>query len=283
MIESKVTVYTPESSLAHPARMLRDMVRDLRASRELSWRLALRDIRAQYRQTLLGFLWVLIFPAANTATWVFLGTTGVISFGHTTLPYPAFVFIGTMLWAILTDAVNAPLQGAVAAQGMLTRINFPREAIVLSGLYQTLFNAAIKLLLLLLLLPLFGVPHGWSLLLVPLGIASIVLVGTALGLLVTPLGLLYSDVGKGLPILMQFMMYLTPVIFEAPRSGIAATAIALNPLAPIITTTRAWLGGTTPESLAYFLGVNAFALLLLVVVWAVYRLAMPILIERMSA
>jgi lipopolysaccharide transport system permease protein len=49
-----VTIYTPESSLRNPARMVRSMVRDLLASRELAWQLAVRDIRAQYRQTALG-------------------------------------------------------------------------------------------------------------------------------------------------------------------------------------------------------------------------------------
>ena len=45
----RVTIYTPESALRNPALMLREMIRDLSASRELAWQLALRDIRAQYR------------------------------------------------------------------------------------------------------------------------------------------------------------------------------------------------------------------------------------------
>ena len=62
MKKSNLTVYTPESSLAHPLIMAREMLRDLAASRELAWRLAVRDIRAQYRQAFLGILWALILP-----------------------------------------------------------------------------------------------------------------------------------------------------------------------------------------------------------------------------
>ena len=43
----------------------------------------------------------------------------------------------------------------------------------------------------------------------------------------------------------------------------------LNPLTPLILNARAWFTGQPPE--------------LLLLVWMVYRLAMPILIERMSA
>jgi lipopolysaccharide transport system permease protein len=45
-----VTVYSPDSSQASPLGMAREMFRDLLASRELAWRLAVRDIRSQYRQ-----------------------------------------------------------------------------------------------------------------------------------------------------------------------------------------------------------------------------------------
>jgi len=48
---SNITVYTPDSPIRHPARMLHDMFRDLFAGRELAWQLTVRDIRAQYRQT----------------------------------------------------------------------------------------------------------------------------------------------------------------------------------------------------------------------------------------
>ncbi len=277
------TVYTPESSLAHPARMAREMFHDLLAARELSWRLAVRDLSAQYRQAFFGFAWALILPLANTAAWIFLSSSGVVSVGQTSLPYPVYVFVGTMLWAVFMDAVNAPLQGVTASKTMLAKINFPREAIVVSGIYQTLFNAGIKVGLLLAALLFLGINPGWNLLLFPFGLLSLVLAGTFVGLLITPVGVLYTDIGKAVPLLMQFLMYLTPVVFAMPREGIAATLFTLNPLTPLIMTARDWLTGGSPEFLGYFLAVNAVSALLLLAVWAVYRLAMPILIERMSA
>jgi lipopolysaccharide transport system permease protein len=110
------TVYTPGSSLASPRKMFRDMFQDLWAGRELAWRLAVRDISAQYRQAFLGILWVFILPLANTAAWVFLSGTGIVSVRETALPYPVYVFSGSMLWAIFMDAVNAPLQQTNAAK-----------------------------------------------------------------------------------------------------------------------------------------------------------------------
>ena len=67
------------------------------------------------------------------------------------------------------------------------------------------------------------------------------------------------------------------------RSGLAATMFQLNPLTPLILTTRDWLTGFTSEHLGYFIFVNIVAVLLLIIVLVIYRLAMPILIERMGS
>ena len=89
----------------------------------------MRDISAQYRQAFLGILWAFFLPLANTVTWVFLSRAGIVSVGETAMPYAAYVFTGTMLWAILLDAINAPLRQTNAARGMLAKLNFPREAL----------------------------------------------------------------------------------------------------------------------------------------------------------
>jgi lipopolysaccharide transport system permease protein len=124
------TIYSPESSLSSPAKMLRDMFTDLVASRELAWRLAVRDIQAQYRQAFLGILWAFVLPLANTLAWIFLSSSGIVTLNETELPYPVYVFTGTMLWAIFMEALNAPLQQVTAAKPMLAKLNFPRESLI---------------------------------------------------------------------------------------------------------------------------------------------------------
>jgi lipopolysaccharide transport system permease protein len=282
-IHLNITIYTPESPIRHPIRLFSDMFRDLLAGRELAWQLAVRDIRAQYRQASLGLLWAFILPLAQTLTWIFLNSSGIVTICETALPYPVYVFTGTMIWAIFIDAVNAPLQQTTAAKQMLAKINFPREALVVSGIYQTFFNGAIKIILLLSVLMLFKVYPGWTLILFPLGILSLILTGTALGLLLTPVGMLYTDIGKSLPLLMQFLMYLAPIVFCMPDGGWAATIFNINPMTPLILTTRDWLTGVSPGYLGPFFLINISIIVLLLAVWVIYRAAMPILIERMSA
>ncbi len=277
------TVYSPDSAIRNPTRLLLDMFSDLVAGRELAWRLAVRDIHAQYRQTALGLLWAFILPLAHTITWIFLSGSGIVAVKETALPYPVYVFTGTMLWAIFMDAVNAPLKQTMAAKQMLAKINFPRETLVISGIYQTMFNGVIRIIMMLVTLLVLGIYPGFNLIYFPLGIMTLIFAGTAVGLLFTPVGMLFTDIGKALPLLMQFLMYLTPVVFPMPINGWAATIFRINPMTPLILTVRDWLTGFPPNYLGQFFLVNASIFGLLLVVWIIYRIAMPILIERISA
>jgi len=82
---------------------------------------------------------------------------------------------------------------------------------------------------------------------------------------------------------MQFVMFVTPVVFPIPKSGWVAQVFYFNPMTPIIMTARNWLTNTPAGFLDSFLYVNAVLVVLLFLFWVVYRVTMPVLIERMSA
>ena len=120
-------------------------------------------------------------------------------------------------------------------------------------------------------------------LLIQVGFLALVLTGTALGLAITPLVELYGDIGRGVPLITQFLMYLSPVVFPLATTGWTVMVIRLNPLTPLILNARDWFTGLPPQLLGHWaLTVGGSAVLLLLLVWMVYRLALPILIDRMS-
>ncbi len=279
----KVTVYSPESSMRSPRKMLKEMWQDLKLSRELAWQLASRDIKAQYRQSILGVFWAFLLPLANTIVWIFLQGAGIINVGNTDIPYPVFVFTGTLLWSIFMDSVQTPMTLINASKGILAKVNFPSEAIILSGIYQILFNAAIKVMLIIGALLILGIYPSWTLVFFPLAILSLILAGTTLGLFLTPVGMLYTDIGKAIPLVMQFFMFVTPVVFPIPIAGWTVAIFNINPITPLIMTSRHWLTGHHADFISEFIIVNLILLFILFFVWVIFRAAKPILTERMGA
>jgi lipopolysaccharide transport system permease protein len=259
------------------------MVRDVVSSRELAWRLFIRDISAQYRQSVLGYLWVFIPPLVASLPFIYLNSQGLVRFGHTPIPYAAYAAIGTIIWQAFVDALNAPLKTVVAAKPVLARINLPREAFLLSALAQVGLGVLVRTPLLIGIMFVFHIPPPATALLFPVGLMALILVGFVVGLLLTPIGVLYTDIQQMLPIATTFLMLLTPVVYPAPHTGAAAEVAALNPLTPLITTTRDWLTVGPSADAPALVAITLGALLCLLAGWVAMRVAMPHLIARIGS
>jgi lipopolysaccharide transport system permease protein len=116
-----------------------------------------------------------------------------------------------------------------------------------------------------------------------LALFLLILTGISIGLLLAPLGSLYSDIGRFIPLATQFLMYLSPVVFAMPTQGTMARLFILNPMTPLVLTARSWLTGYATPMLPYFCAVAGVVFLLLLAGWFLYRITMPVLIERMSS
>jgi lipopolysaccharide transport system permease protein len=280
--EYRISVYTPESALRHPMTLLREMFRDLFASRELAWRLFVRDFSARYRQSFLGYLWAFLPPIVGTFTFVLLNRSGILNVGKLPLPYPAYVMIGTLLWQVFADAINSPIKTVTAAKAMLAKINFPREAILISGMLEVLFNFVIRLVLLVAIFIYYGIVPPMTAPLALIGVFAIFCLGFMIGILLTPIGLLYTDIGQALSMILSFWMLFTPVVYAPPTTGILSQLTLLNPVSPLIVTTREWLAIGAASNLLPVLIIFLVTVVLLFTGWLLYRLAMPILVERMG-
>lgn len=259
------------------------MFRDLALGRGLAWRLFLRDTAALYRQSMLGYVWAFLPPLATSATFVFLSSQRVITVASTPVPYAAYVMISTLLWQGFVDALNSPLRSLNANRTLLMKVNFPREALIVAGLLEVMFNFGVRLALIIPIMWLFHLSVGPSLILFPIGVLGLVVLGLSLGLLLTPVALLYTDIGRALGIVTTFWLFLTPVVYPPAKSGLASILAKFNPVSPVLSTARDWLLGQPAPHVTGLAVVFVAALILAFAGWLVFRLALPHLIERMGS
>jgi lipopolysaccharide transport system permease protein len=281
-MDLETKVYQKANSL-RLGRLLIDSLGDMFRSRFLARQLAIRDIKVLYRQSFLGIFWAFAAPLTTAFVWIFLNNSGTIRITDTGIPYPIYAFTGTLIWSILTESINSPMASTNSAKSIISKINFPKEALIISGIYKLLFNTSIKLLLLLVFLLFYGVGFHWSLLLFPFAILGAILLGTTIGLFLTPLGLLYKDIGKMISFGLQFLMYATPVVYSIPKDGIMKTLMEYNPLTPMILMARDLAVGSSPEYLTYFIIVITASIPLFFLALVIYRISIPVIVERLSA
>ncbi|MBW1795618.1 MAG: ABC transporter permease [Deltaproteobacteria bacterium] len=266
-----------------PGKLLHSMWRDLKTSRELAWRLFVRDISAKYRQSILGVFWAFLPPIVAGLVFIILQSKKVVNFGETDIPYPVFVLVGTTLWQLFTESLNAPLSAVIQAKPMLAKINFPREALIVSAFYQILFSLLIKSVIIVGIFLVFRVQVTFGLLLAPLAILMLILMGISLGLLLTPLGTLFTDIQSSLMMGTQFLFFVTPVVYPPPQTFPYSLITTLNPVSPILMGARDLLTKGVITNIGPFLVVSCLTLVALFAAWIIYRVALPIIIERMSA
>lgn len=277
------TVYSPESEIRKPFRLVLSILYSLPSAHHLGYRLFLRNLKGAYRQSLLGLFWTLIPPLVTSVIWIFLNSQRVIKVDVEGISYPIFVITGTILWQTFSESVNGPLKGVVSGKSMLVKINFNREALILSGFYEVVYNAIIKIVLLVGIYLLMGQEITINFFLGLLGFISLMILGVAIGILLTPIALLYNDIQKGLALILQFAIYLTPVIYPQPTEGTAAQLMRFNPVAPILVGTRDLLTNSLFMEVGPMLTISAISLFSLLIGLFIFRLAIPVIIERIGS
>ncbi len=278
----RTVVRTHEPPLAHPADFIRNVWDDLRRSRPLALEIAKRDIRGQYRSSLLGPTVVVLSPLALTAVAIGFRRTGILHVDSSSVPYALFVLVGVVLWTTLMDAMNAPIQGILAEQRLLSRTSAPPEAIVLGKMGTVFLNAFTRGVILAAAILWYRFPIPATVLLAPLGLLSLAVVGIAIGLVIAPINLLYRDISWMLATVTTVWFFFSPVYFPAPSGGAVGTIMRYNPITSVLSDTRSLILTGAIASPSHSLLITLGGCLSLIACWLYARIALGVAIEQVN-
>ncbi|MDM1551976.1 ABC transporter permease [Empedobacter falsenii] len=277
----KTVVYSSDKK-THFLKELKNIFKDISNSHFLAYQMAKRDIQAQYRQSYLGVFWAFAPVIINSLVWLFLNGSGVVSVQGVNIPYPVFVIIGTTLWSVFADTIQSAMAAVNAGKGLMSKINFPKEALLMAGMYKIFFNLSLKLIFLIVVLLYFRISPGIEVLYFPYLLLVLLLFSFSLGLIITPIGLIYTDIAKIINTGISFLMYLTPVVYVAPKQGFFKLLFQLNPLTYLITDARNSLTNEPLTSMILISVIFIISLIILLIGLVIYRKSMPIIIEKIS-
>jgi lipopolysaccharide transport system permease protein len=281
--ELPVRVIKPHYGVEAFTAAMTSIVQEFPQSRALAWRMLVRDTKATYRQSLLGYVWLFLPPLATAFVWVFLNSTSLVEIETGELPYPLFVITGTVLWTAFNASVMAMQEMIGSARSMLSKVNFPHEALIMTAFGKALLNSVIPAFLLIPAMVYYGVNPGASSMLFPVGFLVIILMGCSIGLLFVPIGALYGDVGRLVQLGLRFGFFVTPVIYALPDGGLTRTLLLWNPVSAPLVSSRSWLIGGGSAFAFEVLLILAGSLFLLGLATIVFKVVMPHLIERLNS
>lgn len=278
----KTVVYTSDKK-THFFQELKAIFKDIRSSNFLAYQMAKRDLQAQYRQSVLGFFWAFAPIVINSVVWIFLNSSGTVNVNtDSSIPYILFVTIGTTLWSIFTETLLIPLTSVNNSKNILSKINFPKEALLLSGIYKMIFNLCLKLVFIAVILSIYGIKPGIGIAYFPFALLAIIVFSITLGLIFTPIGLIYTDITKIITTATSFIMYITPVVYAVPKQGLFKKLFEMNPLTFLFNDARSTLTGLHPENISFAIILVAISFIIMLLGLVIFRKSMPIIIEKIG-
>jgi len=205
--------------------------------RYLISQLVRRDVILKYRGSVLGIGWSFLYPLLllTAFTLVFGGVFGgrwsSNSTGMHGLELALFIYCGLVVFTPFSEVITTAPRLLLANQNFVKKIIFPTEILPLVTLISATIHGAVHLILLILAVLLAGHAHV-SLLLIPLALLPVWLFTLGLAWFITVTGAYIRDLAHGMPVLMQLLMFLSPVFYPITATpGMLRSLHAFNPLA----------------------------------------------------
>jgi len=225
---AEITIITP------PIKLSMINLRELWEYRELLYNFIIRDVRIRYKQTLLGFLWVLLQPLCMMILFTILfGGFAKIQTGG--IPYPIFCLSALLPWILFSEGLMRSITGMISNAGIITKVYFPRAILPMSSVLSPIVDFIIALVILIILMIYYGYIPTIMILLLPIFTLLTILTSFAIGLIMSAINVKYRDVQYTLPFLIQMGLYASPIVYPISMIPDQYQLIyGLNPMVGII-------------------------------------------------
>lgn len=238
---------------------------ELFAYRELLASLFLRDLKGLYQQTVLGLFWRLFPPLLMTVGFSLI--FAIMGRAQTPDGQPLYLvlYVGLLVWQVFSSTLFGVVSCLVNNAALIKKAYFPRLIVAFVTTVDKAVEIVLGTILLAVLLALNDQPIMRALLIVPFLFWALLL-GLSIGLWLAWPNVAIRDVQQALPLAVQMLFYLSPILYPAellPR--IARQVLELNPIAAIVTAARwATLGSGSPTGLQLLISLIATASFLVV-------------------
>lgn len=273
-------VYKPNRNSTLGFSIWKEMIAELVHSRELIVRFTLRDISARYKQSVLGILWTFIMPLFSVGIFVYLNYSGVFNVGETSIPYPAYALLGVTIWQLFATGITSCTGSLTGAGSLIGKINFAKEALVISSLAQTIFDFLIRVILIAGVFAIYQIIPSWTIIFIPLALIPLILLTLGLGFMLSILNAIVRDTSQIITFAVTFLLFATPVLYPAPTIEPIATLNRINPIASLVIGARDLVieGGLTQPN--EFMYASIFSLVLFLFSWRMFYIIEPKIAER---
>jgi lipopolysaccharide transport system permease protein len=151
------------------------------------------------------------------------------------IPYPVFSFCALLPWQLFSRALSESSNSLVSNQRLITKVYFPRLIVPLASVLPGLVDFAIGFVVLLGLMFYYGMVPNLAVFTLPFFLLLSIATALAAGLWLSALNVQYRDVSYTIPFLVQFWLFITPIVYPSSLVPEKWRVIYnLNPMAGVV-------------------------------------------------
>jgi ABC-type polysaccharide/polyol phosphate export permease len=211
---------------------------NLLSYRDLLSELVKREIKARYKQSILGYAWVILVPLINLVV-LSIVFSFLIRLPTGGIPYPIFLFTALVPWTFTANAISSATKSLSANSSLITKVYLPREIFPLSAIISKMVDLLLAVLILVLFLVYYKVSISLMVIFVPLIFLFHLMIVLGVSFILSAINVFFRDVQNVLGVFLTVWMYLTPVLY--PPEIIPDRFVAvfnINPMTPIVNAYR---------------------------------------------
>lgn len=263
------------------ASILREMINDVKSNRQLLWQLFMRDLKAKYKQSLLGWLWIILSPVVAVGTFFILNKSGIVRVGNINAPYILYGLIGITFWQVFASGLGSTTGSITSAGSLIQKIRFPNEIIVFSSIAQSLPSFLIRMVIILLLfLPYHMVPSIYFLLF-PLFLLPILFLTLGLGFITSLFNAIIRDVASLVSSVVSLLLFLTPIMYVLPPTGLLGKVNTYNPIFFLVVVPRELILFGKTKFTSQFMWSIVLSISVFFFGWFVFHITQKKFVERL--
>jgi lipopolysaccharide transport system permease protein len=260
----------PETVIRPPGRLGWPSGSELWEYRDLLYFLTKRELQLRYKQSFFGVSWAVLQPLV--LAFIFALVFGVLIQSDTEgLPPAVFMVAGLVPWLFFSQSVLLGAGSLVLDADLISKVYFPRIALPLAKSLSLVIDLAVAFVVVIVVGLIYGETISSNVWLVPAFIALGLITTFAISSLFAAINVKYRDVQLVMPMLVQVLFFLTPVVYPASAyiHGDWKYVYAVNPMSSVLEGIR-WAIFDTPAPSLAVVGISAASALALLILSLAY-------------
>lgn len=233
-----------------------------------------RNIKNQYRRSVLGIFWTVLNPLLNMLVMSFVFSS-IFGRSGIDLDYPVYVLSGNIVFNIMRSSTAESLTCMVDNYDLLTKTRVPYEVFPVSKILAAAVNfgfALIALIIVMLSRIPWGVRFHWTMLMIIVWLPSILMFSLGISFTLSAIYVRFRDIKHIYSVFLTLWMYTTPVFYSLSslKSDTVQNVLQFNPMLHYLNYFRDLLMGVVPSGKAHLICFG-IGIVSLVFGWLIFK------------